>query len=702
MRPRNGVLECIRCADAGRARTVIHKGKRQSLSKGQIALGGRDRQVLQGVEPALEPKEAEWRPHKKGEPHPQLGLFPHPNMRDGQRRFARDVTRAVGQGKHLVANAPTGIGKTAAALAPALQAALEQEKVVFFLTSRQSQHRIAVDTLRAIQEERGADFGLVDLVGKRDMCLRPEVNEMHPSRFPDFCARETRTKSCRFLGDVDEDTLQQVRAGVLHVEELMAVSRTAGLCPHLVAMTAATQAHVVVADYNHLFSDIREQSLERLGVALEDLIVIVDEAHNLPDRIRQSHAHRISDFLLDQVKGEARRHKFRQVEADCDSIRDALVDLAGEAQREGKAENARISDDDAQVARLEVNDLHRAFERTRSAVGFGSRTLQDVMDDLTPLVAKVRRDQEDQVWSEQLLETLEDWGRFQSGALRYVEWDDAGGISLHVRLLDPSIPARSIFDQVHASVLMSGTLRPPEMTRDLLGLAAERTAVKAYDSPFPPEHRAVIIDTTISTRYQERGPKLWDSLSATIQDLAESTPGNIAVFTPSYAIMRDVRSHTRDVRKEAIVEDPDMGKQERDLVLDRLRGALGKNGAILWGVLGGSFSEGVDFNDNLLSAVVIIGLPLAPPDLEVQATIGYMDAKFPGKGRKYGYVYPAMNKALQAMGRGIRGPNDKCAVLLLDKRYMEMQYRELLPPGCTPSPDPAFTAASFFAMHGQS
>lgn len=702
MRPKNGVLECIRCAEAGRARTVVHKGKRQTLGKGQIALGGRDRQVLQGVEPALEPQAPEWRPHKKGEPHPQLGLFPHPEMRDGQRRFARDVTMAVQKGEHLVANAPTGIGKTAAALAPALQAALDQEKVVFFLTSRQSQHRIAVDTLRSIQEERGADFGLVDLVGKRDMCLRPEVNEMHPSRFPDFCAKETRTKSCRFLGDVDEDTLKQVRAGVLHVEELMAVSKTAGLCPHLVAMTAAPQAHVVVADYNHLFSDIREQSLERLGVELQDLIVIVDEAHNLPDRIRKSHAHRISDFLLDQVKGEARRHRFRQVEADCNSLRDALVDLADAAQREGRAENARMSDGDSQVARLDVEDLHQAFETTRAGGGFGgTRSLQDVMDDLTPLVAKVRRDQDDQVWSEQLLETLEDWGRFKNGALRYVEWDDMGGISLHVRLLDPSIPARTIFDQVHSTILMSGTLRPPEMTRDLLGLAESRTAVKEYGSPFPPENRAVIIDRRISTRFKERGPKLWDTIGQTLQDLADSTAGNIAVFTPSYAILRDVRSHVRDIRKEAIVEDPDMGKQQRDLVLDRLRGALGQNGAILWGVLGGSFSEGVDFNDNLLSAVVIIGLPLAPPDLEVQATIGYMDAKFPGRGRKYGYVYPAMNKALQAMGRGIRGPDDKCAVLLLDQRYMEPQYRELLPAsGLHASVDPAFTAASFFAAHG--
>ncbi len=700
MRPRKGVLECIRCAEAGRARTVVNKGKRVTLGQGQISLGGRDREVVQGIEPALAPQQPDWRPTEAGQPHPELGLFPHDEIRPGQRRFARDVTLAVNKGTHLVAQAPTGIGKTAASLAPALQAAIDHDKVVFFLTSRQSQHRIAVDTLRQVTERRGVRFGLVDLVGKRDMCLRPEVNEMHPARFPDFCARETRTRSCKFLGDVDQDTIRRVQSGVLHVEELMAVAKDSQLCPHLVAMTAAQQARVVVADYNHLFSDIREQSLERLGVDLQDVIVIVDEAHNLPERIKQSHAHRISDFLLDQVRSEARNHKMRQVEADCDSIRDALVDLANAAQKEGRAESARLGDTDAQVARLEINALHQAFEATRSSATMGlHRTIQDVIDDLAPLVQKVRKGQDDQVWSEELMEALEDWGRFQSGALRYVEWDDVGGISLHVRLLDPGIPARKVFNRVHSAILMSGTLRPPEMTRDLLGLEESRTTVRSYPSPFPAQNRAIIVDQALSTRFKERGPRLWAQLAQRIQSVCEATEGNVAVYTPSYAVMADVRKATT-VHKEAIVEDPGMGKQERDLVLDRLRGAKTRGGGILWGVMGGSFAEGVDFKDNLLSAVIVIGLPLAPPDLEVQATIGYLEERFGGKGRLYGYVYPAMNKTLQALGRGIRSGTDRCAILLLDNRYMTHPYRDLLPEGAMASMDPGFTATTFMQAHG--
>lgn len=680
------------------SRSLIYKGKRINLGKGQATFGGPKAKT--NADPTLQPKHSEWKPPTgEGQPHPQLGLFPHDEIRQGQRRFARDVTMAVQKKQHLVAQAPTGIGKTAASLGPALQTAIQQGKVVFFLTSRQSQHKIAIDTLRMVQERRGTKFTVVDLVGKRDMCVRREASEMHASAFPEFCSRETRTKSCPYLGTVDQGTLQRVHEGVFHVEELMAASKDAGLCPHLVAMESAKNAQVVVADYNHLFSDIREQSLERLGVALEDIILIVDEAHNVSDRIRQSHAHRITDFLLDQVKAEARKHRMGMVEEDCNGLREALIELAAKAERMGSAEQATISDEKAQVARLNIQDLHDAFEAARSAGSLNlTRTLADVMEDLQPLVTQVRKGQNDQIYSEQLLETLEDWGRFQSGALRYVEWDEHGSISLHVRLLDASIPARRVFDRVHSAILMSGTLKPPEMARDTLGLQADRTTVRVYPTPFPAENRALIVQKGVSTRFQDRSPALWDRLGDQVRQTAAACKGNIAVFTPSYSVLTEVRNATRETGKQHVLEEPGMTKPERDRVLDSLLGAKSRGGAVLWGVMGGSFSEGVDFKDNLLSAVIIVGLPLAPPDLEVQATIGYLDKKL-GKGRLYGYTVPAMNKVLQALGRGIRSGNDKCAILLMDQRFMTSPYRELLPEGAMASDDAAFTASSFLAAH---
>ncbi len=709
MRPVGGVLQCIHCSRAGKARTVLAGGRSIRLQQGQQGLMGtgvasETAATAAGVDPTLAPRPSTWEGAQRSpEPHPQLGLFPHDTIRDGQRRFTRDVTLAVQGGRHVVANAPTGIGKTAASLAPALAHAIEAKRTVLFLTSRQSQHRIAVETLRLVAERRGVAANLVDLVSKRDMCLRPEANDMHPARFPDFCGRETRTKSCSYLGEVDEQTLGRVRSGVLHVEELMQVAKEAHLCPHLVAMAAAPKANVVVADYNHLFSDIRDRSLEKLGIDLADVVLIVDEAHNLPDRIRQNHAHRVTGFLLDQVEGEARQHAFADIVEDVRALRDALDLLASDAVKNGRAEKGRLGDEEAQVARVDPDALHDAFEKARNTGTLGlHRTLTDVVESLGPLVSKVRKGTDAQVYAEELRETLEDWGRFVSGALRYVQWD-GDSVQLHVRLLDPAVPARKVFDHVHSAILMSGTLRPPEMIRDLLGLEEARTTVRSYPSPFPTENRLVCVATGYSTRFKERSPQLWDRIARSLTDVALSSQGNIAVFAPSYAILRDVRHALESchVDKEVIVEDPGMGKAERDRVLDTLEGARRRKGAFLFGVLGGSFSEGVDFKDNLLSVVAVVGLPLAPPDLQVQATIGYYEAKFPGRGRSYGYIYPAMNKVLQAMGRGIRSETDRCAILLLDERYLERQYRAILPEDTQllASADPGFTVASFLQAH---
>jgi DNA excision repair protein ERCC-2 len=717
LRPQGGALVCIRCAQQGRARTVLAGGKRIHLAQGQQGLGTLVPTSSSGggVEPTLQPTEPHWRPaNVDAKPHPQLALFPYDTIRDGQKRFTRDVTMAVQGGKHLVAQAPTGIGKTAAALAPALQAALEQKKTVLFLTSRQSQHRIAVETLRIVADRRGVRFTLVDLVSKRDMCLRPEASDMHAGRFGDFCAMETRTKSCQYLGEVDNDTLGKVRGGVLHVEELMAVSKGAHLCPHMVALEAAKGAQVIVADYNHLFSDLRESSLERLGLTLAECIAIVDEAHNLPDRIRGSHSHRITPYLLDQVDQEARGQREKAVEADLAALRVALQAMADKAQGDGRAKEDRMGSETRLLATLDVEELPAAFEAARNKGMFSThRTLADAVEALLELGKKVRKGTDTVVHSEELMEALEDWARFRTGGLRYLEWEP-GAVTLHVRLLDPALPARTVFQRVHSAILMSGTLRPPEMVRDLLGLDAARTAVRSYPSPFPQENRLVVVGQGYTTRYSGRGPEMWTRMADCIRQVCRAAKGNVAVFAPSYAILRDVRasldsdvvednrSHAQHGVRETIVEEPGWLKGDRDRVLDTLEGARKRGGAILLGVLGGSFSEGVDFKDNLLSAVVIVGLPLAPPDLEVEAGISYLETRHPGKGRAYGYTYPAMSKVLQAMGRGIRSSTDRCVIVLLDERYMQPPYRQMLPDEAivVASREPAQAAAQFLARHG--
>src|SRR5438309_5095668 len=231
---------------------------------------------------------------------PPSGSVPWPfdRVRDGQSDFLQDARRTLADGKHLLAHAPTGIGKTAVALVAALDYALTTDKLVLFLTSRQSHHRIAIETVRRI-EAKGPRIPTIDLIAKHSMCLQ-EGAPSHGRAFQEFCDFKVKSRTCAFFTRDNSAVVAAVLQRTLHVQELVRASGACRVCPHRVAMDAAAKSRLVVCDYNYVFSEIRERFLPRLGRSLEYLILIVDEAQHLPDRIR---AHLVGDLsVLDVLR----------------------------------------------------------------------------------------------------------------------------------------------------------------------------------------------------------------------------------------------------------------------------------------------------------------------------------------------------------------------------------------------------------------
>jgi DNA excision repair protein ERCC-2 len=220
------------------------------------------------------------------------------------------------------------------------------------------------------------------------------------------------------------------------------------------------------------------------------------------------------------------------------------------------------------------------------------------------------------------------------------------------------------------------------MYRELLGMPVASTALKSYPSPFPRENRLVLMVSDVTTLYRKRGAGMYGRIASSIADVCNATPGNVASFFPSYAFMEEVAGMVRRLEpsKELVVEEREMGKMKREELFRRLKGLGRWRGGLLMGVQAGSFSEGMDYADNLLSAVIVVGLPLAPPSLEVKALQEYYSRKFGGNsGMEYGYVFPAMNKVLQAAGRGIRSEEDRGVVVLMDERFAQGRYRRYFP-----------------------
>jgi len=124
-----------------------------------------------------------------------MKLFPFPAVREGQKQFLTDVAETVNVGGILLAHAPTGIGKTVASIAPALEYALENHKTILFLTPKHTQHTIVIDTLKSINARHRLDVAAVDVIGKRWMCQH-NIDDLDSREFNEFCRSKKKDETC--------------------------------------------------------------------------------------------------------------------------------------------------------------------------------------------------------------------------------------------------------------------------------------------------------------------------------------------------------------------------------------------------------------------------------------------------------------------------------------------------------------------------
>lgn len=575
------------------------------------------------------------------------GIFPFDEIRKGQKQLMEDSEEVFKTGKTLIAHAPTGIGKTAAVLTSALKACGKRK--VFFLTSKQSQHHIAVETIKCMPP----NIKGVDVISKQHMCPREESMLPYPV-FEKFC-NDTGQSHCNLFNKSMNKAVSQIQRDTLHVEEVVELCSRYNVCPHKSALVAGREADVIVCDYNYMFSDMRDRILELLELELSDCLLIVDEAHNLPDRVR-SH-------LEDHMELELLRETFRLLDGSHPDLAAFVKRLAIEFdQIKGKDRliDKELIDDKIDVA------LRGGFGRFES--------LEDMMPELEEAARNTLEKDPAASSPMRLYSFLTTWSTEGEKVFRAFDHEK---VSVRVGLLDPSMLTADVFLGVHSSVLMSGTLYPGEMYADLLGITDP--LIRTYSSPFPKENRKVVSLDHLTTSYRERGMPMYQAYANAIADIANNVPGNAAVFFPSYSLMNTVydRLEMVHLKKDIIVEDRRYTKRDREEIVNELHRFRNK---LLMGVQGGSLSEGVDYKNNILCSVMIAGIPFPPPSPDVKALEDYYSKKFDSrKGYEYSRVFPAMNRVLQAAGRCIRGRSDRGIIVLMDKRFNQAHYRKFLP-----------------------
>lgn len=580
----------------------------------------------------------------------------------------KKVYEIIKKKKKVIIHAPTGLGKTAASLSPVLKYAMEKkEKTIFFLTSRHTQHMIAINTLKEIKEKYDLDFSVTDLIGKRWMCCQEGIENLKSSEFTDYCKAVRENEKCDPYNNVKKKkkkeltieaqrTLDELKENIFHSEELIDICNKRDLCAYEIATLLAKKSKVIIADYNYMFNPaIRNAFLSKAGKELEDSIIIIDEGHNLGPRVKDFMTVRLTNNMVRRAIQEAKKFHFNETVTNLSYVQDLLnelsLNLVGEQERIIKKEAVinfldKIKDYDELIAEL-----------------------QFVGDDI--------REKQRQSYIGSIAVFLDVWQKKDEGFARILYFNDKQQFtSLSYRCLDPSAVIKEVIDHAHSTILMSGTLTPTSMYKDLLGFKDAEEA--EFKNPFPKHNILNLIIPKTTTKYTQRNEKQYEEIAKICSEIIDEVKGNTVIFFPSYALRDCIYYFLKEKnKKKLILEQPCLAKEGKKKILENFKKHKDK-GSVLLATTSGSFGEGIDLPGDLLKAVIIVGIPLTKPDLETNQLIKYYDEKF-GKGIEYGYILPTITKVMQNAGRCIRSETDRGVIVFLDQRYIQPTYRKCFP-----------------------
>lgn len=594
-------------------------------------------------------------------------FFPYETMRPGQKEFYKDCVDVLNKGQNLIANVPTGIGKTAAVLSASLEYALANDKIVIFLTSRHSQHNIAIDTLKLIKQKTGKDITSCDIINKQDMCLQHFSNNMKRPDFESQCYHLRKKKGCKYY-EGKNSAYYAVKNEIMHVEEIRESCEMLYTCPYYLLFDMFKETNVIVADYNYLLDPgIRDLIKSKTQKNLQDFIIIFDEGHNIPQRIRN-----LDSYLINkQILIKSRKEIDDRVNEPTLSETLRLLSTMFNQNNTGEA-IIPISEFKEQVNTMFTNYFLGDF-------GFGN-----FMTLLQQGCNKLEDDDPDGYYLSSSYKVLLFFKALITNEQHRINVKKSE--SFEVISLDPSILSKDIFKEAHSTILMSGTLYPPSLYANILGI--DNTQIKNYLSPFPPENKYILVDTSVTSRYSKRNELMYNSIGKKISEVCNLVPGNVACFFPSYKMIENIARYINTDYTE-IYEQSGLTKEEKNNIIESLKQS---DNNLLLGVQSGSFSEGIDFKNNILKAVILVGLPLDPPSLEKNCLIKYYDEKC-NKGKQIAYILPLVTKILQSSGRLIRSSEDKGVIILMDDRYAELKYSQFYPK------DFDFIVSDYINMH---
>ena len=592
--------------------------------------------------------------------------FPHAAFHDGQRQLAEGVYRAVKAGRCLMAQAPTGIGKTIGTLFPALKA-MPTERIdkVFFLVAKTSGRKLALDSLARLRErEPTAPLRVLELVAREKACEFPQ----------NACFGASCPLAKGFYDRLPQAREEAAAHNNLDQKTVREIALRHQVCPYYLSQELARWCDVIVADYNYYFDS---SAMLYAFTVMNDwrVVLLTDESHNLIERGRMMYT-----ASLDREELSAARRGAPP------SLRKALEKVGRQWTSfvNVQAEDYRTY---ADVPDKLLNALQQAVSSITDYISEQPTAASEDLQHFYFGAMQFCRLAEQLDDSSLFDVTVTGEGRSQRGGTGDASRDgqgDAGGLAGGKRTVGSQLCIRNVipgrflaprFAAARSTTLFSATLSPPGFYRDVLGLPAD-TALLDVGSPFTADQLSVRLVRSVSTRYRDRARSVAPIVELLSRQYAEG-PGNYLAFFSSFDYLDQVADSfcTHHPQVPTWRQSRRMAEAERSSFLARFEP---EGRGIGFAVLGGAFAEGIDLpGDRLIGAfVATLGLPqLNRVNEEMQQR---MEVRF-GAGYEYTYLYPGLQKVVQAAGRVIRTTSDRGVLYLIDDRFSEARVRKLLP-----------------------
>lgn len=599
----------------------------------------------------IEARQAEKRALRRRKAAAQL-VFPFPAPRAGQIELIRTIEEGIGEGRPMLIQAPTGLGKTVSVLFPMLKDALGRGRNLIYLTPKNSQHAVGEDAVSRFQQA-GAQITSLTITARSKICFKEE-----PLCTPDYCefARDHFTK-VRIHGI--SAMLQRKRR--LKARTFRELGERYQVCPYELQLEAVRHADMTICDYNYVFAprsalgDMVDMELDMSGKPA----LVIDEAHNLPARAMEYYSPSLSSHHLEQMRAELgnlppsfRREALEQL--------DGCLRTLAACVRSGQAGPLRIN---PPVELFLAQD-----ERLRS---FLSRYLEsDVEIGARDAVLRLSF-----YWSEfsRSLELAADPERDEF----FVSCrPDPAGATVRISCCDASAMLKDCYTGYGQVVAFSATLKPFAYYAQLSGLDPGIVKTAECASPFPRALRKLLIIPQVSTRYSRR-ERNYPRIAEAVQRIVALQRGNYFVFLPGFEFLERVAALFEPPAGFMVLkQERNMSSRQVDAILEHLHS--GGAATVVFAVQGGSFSEGVDYAGEAVIGAFVVGPPLPGYDFEREQIRRYYQARY-GAGFEYAYVIPAMARAVQAAGRAIRSETDRGVIVLMDDRFLEPVYSRAMP-----------------------